>query len=161
MDFKFDSSRPEYSGIAGGSDAVTPGVDLFRPHPNLSDRVNHNIALAEIAGGVRLDRLPGGTQLEIETRNRFYTLEYRRDSSALLCGHPLFCPRPTLVEISGSTWGGSMIWAKYIGREMHLEFIHPDYGRIITSRIVEIRVLDEDHPPARRVKKTASQLEFN
>jgi hypothetical protein len=159
MDFELGTNRPGNSG--SGRDCATPRPDSFAPHPNFSDELNHNIALAEISGGVRLDTLAKGTLLEIETRNRFYTLEYRRDGKAFICGHPLFCPRPTLVVISGSTWGGSMLWAKYIGREMYLEFVHPVYGRITTSRISEIRLIDEDHPEARRLRKNLPQPEFN
>jgi len=44
------------------------------------------------------------------------------------------------VAIAGSTWGGTMLKQRYIGRGMHLEFCHPDYRTpIVTSRIQEIR----------------------
>jgi hypothetical protein len=43
------------------------------------------------------------------------------------------------VAIAGSTWGGSMLKQRYIGRGMHLEFCHPEYQTpIVTSRIEEI-----------------------
>ncbi len=58
---------------------------------------------------------------------------------ALISGHPKFCPHPTMVHIGGSSWGGSMLKIAYIGRGMHLEFVHPSYQTITTSRIVEIR----------------------
>jgi hypothetical protein len=44
------------------------------------------------------------------------------------------------VTIAGSTWGGSMLKMRFIGRGMHLEFHHPAYSTpIITSAIQEIR----------------------
>ncbi len=116
-------------------------TDFFVPHPNLSDQINRSICQSEIEGGVWLDHLPVGTLLEIETRNRFYTLEYRGDGQALISGHPKFCPEPVLVDIHGSTWGRSMIKIRFVGRGMHLEFSHPDYRMILTSPIVEIREL--------------------
>ena len=33
-----------------------PAPELFRPHPNLGDAVNHNFIASEVEGGVFLDR---------------------------------------------------------------------------------------------------------
>ncbi len=115
------------------------GADIFMPHPNLSDEVNRNIAQSEIEGGVLLDNLPEGEVLEVETQNRWYTIVNRGSGCALISGHPKFCPQPVPVRIAGSTWGGSMIKLRFIGRGMHLEFRHPTFHTIITSRVVEIR----------------------
>jgi len=122
-----------------GSEPVIT-TEVFLPHPNLSDEVNHNIVQSEIEGGVYLKDLPDETTLEIETQNRSYILVNRGQGQALISGHPEFCPEPVLVRIEGSNWGGSMLKACYVGRGMHLEFRHPEYQRpIITSRIMEIR----------------------
>ncbi len=115
---------------------------MFHPHQNLSDLVNGNIIRSEIEGGVYLKDLPEEATLEVVTRNRGYKLVVRRDGSALICGHPQFCPEPVLVRIAGSNWGGSMLKTAYLGRGMHLEFRHPNYvGPIVTSPIVDIRLL--------------------
>ena len=114
---------------------------LFNPHPNFSDVVNHNLVRSEIEGGVYIDTLPAGAVLEIETQNRSYTVINQGNGEALISGHPEFCPDPVLVRIEGSNWGGSMLKASFIGRGMHLEFRHPEYQTITTSRIVEIRPL--------------------
>lgn len=118
-----------------------PVPKLFAPHPNLCEEVNRNIIQSEIEGGVHLDNLFEGDVLEVETRHRWYTLVYRGQGQALISGHPKFCPRPVLVRIEGSTWGGSMLKTRFIGRGMHLEFRHPSYNTVVTSRIVEIRAL--------------------
>ena len=113
---------------------------MFSPHPNLSDEVNRNIVQSEIEGGVLLSALPPSTILEIHTQHHRYTAVLLGGSDALLSGHPEFCPQPVQVAIAGSTWGGTMLKQRYIGRGMHLEFCHPDYHTpIITSRIQEIR----------------------
>ncbi|HTM49633.1 MAG TPA: hypothetical protein VL285_13155 [Bryobacteraceae bacterium] len=113
---------------------------MFAPNPHLSDQINSAIIQSEIEGGVSLRDLPKGAVVEIETQNRVYTLVSCGEGDALLHGHPMFCPEPVLVTIHGSTWGGSMLKDRYIGRGMHLEFGHPDYeGPIVTSRIVDIR----------------------
>ncbi|MGH9660175.1 MAG: hypothetical protein ACRD96_16620 [Bryobacteraceae bacterium] len=115
-------------------------TQMFIPHPNLSDEVNRNIVQSEIEGGVYLHDLPTESTIEVETQNRSYRIVNRGQGLALISGHPEFCPRPVLVRIEGSNWGGSMLKTSFVGRGMHLEFRHPNYQRpIITSRIIDIR----------------------
>jgi len=111
----------------------------FSPSPYFGDSVNRNIIQSQIEGGVHLSRLAPGTILEVETQNRAYTIDYRGSGQALISGHPVFCPKPVLVNIHGSTWGGSMLKERFIGRGMRLEFQHPDYQPITTSVIVDVR----------------------
>jgi hypothetical protein len=119
------------------SDISAP--QLFRPHPNLADEVNCAICKSEVEGGVFLDALPPGTNLEVQTENRAYHLVAQGKGKALISGHPDFCPSPVLVGIHGSTWGGSMLKVGYLGRGMRMEFGHHPFGIITTSRIREIR----------------------
>jgi hypothetical protein len=113
---------------------------MFTPHPNLSDDVNRAIVQSEIEGGVFLHDLPPSTVLEIQTLNHRYTAVLLGGSDALISGHPEFCPIPVQVAIAGSSWGGSMLKLRYVGRGMHLEFLHPEYSTpIITSPIQAIR----------------------
>jgi hypothetical protein len=114
---------------------------LTAPHPGLSDQINRNIIQSEIEGGVYLNRLPHGAELEVETQNRRYTIVNRGDGSVFISGHPEFCPDPVIVHIHGSTWGGSMLKQRFIGRGMRLEFFHPHYRVITTSPIVEVRAV--------------------
>ena len=114
---------------------------MFAAHQNLSDQINANIIGSEIEGGVDLRNLPVECTLEVETRNRAYTLVMRPDCHALISGHPTFCPEPVLVQINGSNWGGSMIKTGYVGRGMRLEFRHPGFdGVVVTSTIRDIRL---------------------
>lgn len=113
---------------------------MFSPHANLSDHVNRNIVGSEIEGGVFLKDLPAATVLQIQTQHHCYTALLLSDRSALISGHPQYCPQPVPVKIAGSTWGGSMLKMRFIGRGMRLEFYHPDYRTpIVTSAIQEIR----------------------
>ena len=121
-----------------GRTAITQ-PNLFLPHRNLSDEVNGNIVQSEIEGGVYLDDLPAGASLEVETQNRSYRLVHCGHGEAMICGHPKFCPSPVRVKIHGSNWGGSMLKVRFIGRGMHLEFRHPEFRTIMTSRIVDVR----------------------
>ncbi len=113
--------------------------DLFVASRNFSDAVNHNIIASEIEGGVYLRDLSPGVVLSVQTRNRMYKVVFLGGGAALISGHPEFCPDPAEVRIVGSTWGGSMLKEKFVGRGMHLEFEHPMYRTIVTSRIVDIQ----------------------
>jgi len=113
------------------------------PNPHLSDAVNRAIIQSEIEGGVHLGDVSPGTVLEVRTRNRAYTLRYQGENQALISGHPVFCPEPVLVSIHGSTWGGSMLKERFIGRGMRLEFAHPKSIPIVTSVIVDVSELPE------------------
>ncbi|HLK46949.1 MAG TPA: hypothetical protein VKT49_02380 [Bryobacteraceae bacterium] len=112
---------------------------LFSPHPHWSDGVNRNIVQSEIEGGVYLRDLRPGAVLEIETMDWICTFVYCGDCEARVSGHPKFCPEPVQVYVAGSTWGGSMLKQFFIGRGMHLEFLHPLHQRILTSPVREIR----------------------
>jgi len=119
--------------------ATVPVPQPFMPHPNFSDEVNRNIVQSEIEGGVCLDDLSEGVKLEVETQHHGYTILIRGRGEQLIWGHPQYCPDPVAVRIAGSSWGGSMLKLRFIGRGMRLEFGHPTYRRIVTSRIVDIR----------------------
>ena len=119
---------------------LSTSPNLFRSHPNLSDEVNHNFAQSEIEGGVFLNDLPPATVLEIQTQHHCYQVVLLGENNALISGHPLYCPEPIRVAIAGSTWGGSMLKRRFVGRGMRLEFCHPEYKTpIVTSTVQEIR----------------------
>jgi len=127
-----DAAQPDDTGIH-------PALLDPLPHPNLSREINNNIVQSEIEGGVHLHRVPRGTVLKVRTRNHEYTLVHQGRGEALISGHPEFCPVPVAVRIAGSTWGGSMLKRRFIGRGMHLEFWDPSTRRpILTSRIIAI-----------------------
>jgi hypothetical protein len=64
---------------------------------------------SEIEGGVNLQNLRAGSALQIHTQHTSYNVLVLFGSLAFISGHPLYCPRPVLVTIRGSTWGGSML----------------------------------------------------
>jgi hypothetical protein len=113
---------------------------LFRCQANLSDEVNRKIVQSEIEGGVFLNDLLPATVLEIQTQHHNYQVVLLGDNDALISGHPQYCPEPIRVAIAGSTWGGSMLKRRFVGRGMHLEFRHPNFQTpIVTSTVQEIR----------------------
>lgn len=115
-----------------GDDTFSSG---FR---GLAGAVRRLIVRSEMDGGLQLGGLRDGSRVVVQTQNRSYELEVR-EGQVWICGHPVFCPRPVQVRVHGSSWGGSMLKVAYIGRGMHLEFEHPQYATVTTSKIVAIR----------------------
>ncbi|MCU1335963.1 MAG: hypothetical protein JWO19_1544 [Bryobacterales bacterium] len=122
---------------------MLPTTEPFRPHPNFDDAINRAICQSEIDGGVVLDELPIGAVLDVETANTLYRIENRGDGDVLISGHPDICPEPVLVSFHGSTWGTPMLKLRFIGREMSMEFSHPERGIVRTSRVREIKEQDQ------------------
>ena len=90
------------------------------------------VVQSEIEGGVFLGGLPPDTVLQIRTLHHFHTATLLGDGSILISGHPQYCPQPVQVTIAGSTWGGSMLKMRFIGRSVPLEVSsaciqHADY----------------------------------
>ena len=113
--------------------------ELFSGSSSFSPEVSRSIIRSEVEGGLDLNEVPVGAVILVETENRTYRIELRDGRTAYISGHPEFCPEPTCVIIRGSHWGGSMLKMGYVGRGMHLEFQHPEYKTISTSRIVDVR----------------------
>lgn len=111
----------------------------FRPHRNFDDAINRAICQSESEGGVGLDELPVGAVVDVETANHLYCIENRGDGEVLISGHPEICPAPVLVSFHGSTWGTPMLKLRFIGRDMSMEFRHPEQGVVRTSRVQDIR----------------------
>lgn len=118
---------------------MLPLSEPFSPHPNFDDAINRAICESEMQGGVALDELPVGAILDVETANNRYRIENRGEGEVLISGHPDICPAPVLVDFHGSTWGRAMLKVGFIGREMSMEFRHPERGIVRTSRVQEIR----------------------
>lgn len=106
----------------------------------LGELVQRRIVRSEIEGGLWLRALRDGDRVVVETLHHRYELEMR-GTETWISGHPRFCPGPVPVRVHGSSWGGSMLKRAYIGRGMQLEFEHPEFATVITSRICAIRTL--------------------
>jgi hypothetical protein len=112
---------------------------VFIPHPGFSAEVNRNIVQSEMEGGIHLDQLSEGAVLDVER-----SIIGTRSSAAPQAKHSSQVTPTTTLNlcryiIADSTWGGSMLKMRFIGRGMHIEFCHPIYHTITTSRVVDIR----------------------
>jgi hypothetical protein len=113
--------------------------NFFVPDPSLIEEIQPNFDQPEIEEGVYLESPTSHEMIEIKTKHTTYLIENFGKGQVLISGHPEYCPHPVLVDVFGSTWGGTMLKPGFIGRDMHLEFFHPRYGVVQTSRIREIR----------------------
>jgi len=99
-------TEPARAGRYNTTERMNP-VSTDFPHRHLDEAINGGMVRSEIEGGVCLDLLPDGAELEVETENHCYRLRVRGRGHALISGHPRLCPEPVLVKIHGSSWGGS------------------------------------------------------
>jgi len=117
---------------------MLPLTEPFQPHPNFDNAINRAICQSEMDGGVSMDELPVGAVLDVQTANTLYRVENRGDGEVLISGHPEICPTPVPVVFYGSTWGTPMLKVRFIGRDMKMEFFHPEKGIVRTSRVRDI-----------------------
>jgi len=81
---------------------------------------------------VDCSQLPPGSVLDIETRNRHYTIECLGGSAIRISGHPDYCPTPVPGELRGPSG--------IIERGHHLRFLLDDSRPVTTSRVMRVRV---------------------
>jgi hypothetical protein len=95
--------------------------------------------------GVSLDDLAVGAIIEVVTGHHTYRMENRGRGEVLISGHPVYCPEPVQVELYGSIGESHEIKMWFIGPGMRLEFRHPVFGVVQTSRVREIHQLTAAH----------------
>lgn len=105
-------------------------------HPQLIS----NIVQSEIEGGLRMDDVPIGGVIRMQTRSRLYIIRKVSETGYTIEGHPEYCATPTEACITGCTWGGSMIKENYIGIGMFLEYKVAGYPVLYSSPIEKVEV---------------------
>jgi hypothetical protein len=123
----------------GGEIHMVPNLNYREPTPSHVATIPGAAVQPEREEGVDLCDLPVGAVLEVETGHHTYRVENRGDGKVLIAGHPQYCPEPVLVDLHGSIGEGSMLKMWFIGRGMRMEFRHPQFGPVWTSRVREIR----------------------
>jgi len=89
--------------------------------------------------GVAVDELPVGAVLEVATGHSTYRVENRGEGKVLISGHPTYCPEPVLVDLHGSVGGASLLKIWFIEPGSKMEFQHPTFGVVRTSRVRSVR----------------------
>ena len=106
--------------------------------------LTHVAAAANEAEGLYLWEIAPGEALEVRTQNHLYRIRYLGFGAAEVAGHDKLCPEPMLVNILGSTWGGSALKTGFLGVGMRLELQRPGEPQVI--RTSPIQALTRKHP---------------
>lgn len=105
-------------------------------HPNLSQDINDAMAASERDGGIWMRDVEVGQTVLVQTKNTLYEFAKGDDHWTGLGGK--YMPRPRIINIHGSTFGGSMIRVGFIGVGMYLEFAKPDdEARSVTTSVIQ------------------------
>jgi hypothetical protein len=89
--------------------------------------------------GFAVDEMPVGAVLEVETGHSTYRVENRGEGKVLISGHPTYCPEPVVVDLHGSVGGGALLKIWFIEPGSKMEFQHPTFGVVRTSRVRSVR----------------------
>ena len=97
--------------------------------------------------GVDLRDLDPITTLRVQTENTVYEITVSRPPRSVVhVRGGRFFPDTTEASFGGSSFGGSCLKLAWFGIGLHMEF-HVAGGRIITSRVLSIAVLDTTSLP--------------
>ena len=128
------------------------GADASDPHVNI-DNIDDLIARArrcrtldrlavetDLGEGLAIESLEPGTTLTVQTLNSQYRLTVMDgDRGEVLVEGGRHVPEPTPAVLQGSSAGGNLLKAGWIGVDLHLEFrIGP--RRITTSRVRSVKI---------------------
>jgi len=88
------------------------------PNSSLADLIKEQYR----KGVIIVSKLAIGTKLEVKTTNAVYQIEVvdPKKQKLRIQGGSQFA-KVTDAELTGSTWGGSALWADRIGRDMYME----------------------------------------
>ena len=85
---------------------------------------------------IRVQSLPPGTRLQVQTDSRTYELELLGEGDVLISGHPRHCPQPVMAHLCDGYSKDPCIME---GTPM--KYFHPDRGVIRTSRVRKVTPL--------------------
>ena len=97
--------------------------------------------MASSYGGLDLEALPVGATLEAKTAHHSYLIENCGNGNIRISGHPVYCPKPVLVEYLGAFDGTPLFKMGSITPGMRMGFRHPGLGIIRTSKVQELKQL--------------------
>jgi hypothetical protein len=84
--------------------------------------------------------LPAGSRLDVETKNRHYSIECLGGKSIRISGHPDYCPTPVRGELQGAVSKDGFAELGLIGRGKNIRFLLDDRRPVTTSRVLRVRV---------------------
>ena len=98
-------------------------------------------------GGVDISQLEPLTRLYVQTQNTLYQLTWLDpwESKIMIQGGQVFA-QPTKASLCGSSFGGSFLKSKWIGRFMRME-VYAGGRNIVTSPVRSVKTEDSSNLP--------------
>jgi hypothetical protein len=97
-----------------------------------------------------VNNLGPNSSIDIETKNRRYTIECLGGNAIRISGHPEYCPEPVTAWLHGSVGQEGSIEFGIIGRGKRLVFLLDQPRRpVTTSKVlhVHVRQPEKSEPP--------------
>src|SRR5437899_11505818 len=91
---------------------------------------------AESPKGVDLNSLNPGSLIDMETKNRHYTIECLGGNTMRISGHPKFCPVPVLAELEGCVNRDGTLARGSIRPGSHVVFLVGEHVPVTTASVL-------------------------
>jgi len=96
-----------------------------------------------IDAGIFLSKTPLGAVIEAATANTVYRIVHVAPNTVEISGHPLYCPRPMRVSLTGTRWLDTTLADCYIAPSMRLQLVDRSGRSVLTSRIKSVQIVSE------------------
>jgi hypothetical protein len=93
--------------------------------------------------GIFLSKTPLGSVIEAATANSLYRIVHIAPNTVEISGHPVYCPIPMLVTLTGTRWLDTTLQDCYIAPSMRLQLVDHTGRSILTSRIKSVQIVTE------------------
>jgi hypothetical protein len=96
-----------------------------------------------IEAGIFLSQTPLGAVIEAATANSVYRIVHVAPNTVEISGHPVYCPVPMRVSLTGTRWLDTTLQDCYIAPSMRLQLVDRSGRSVLTSRIRSVQIVSE------------------
>lgn len=94
-----------------------------------------------VDSGLFLSKTPLGAVIEAATANSVYRMVHVAPNTVEISGHPLYCPLPMRVSLTGTRWLDTTLADCYIAPGMRLQLVDRSGRSVLTSRIKAVQIV--------------------
>ncbi len=94
-----------------------------------------------VDSGIFLSKTPIGAVIEAKTANSVYRIVHVAPNTVEISGHPVYCPIPMRVSLTGTRWLDTTLPDCYIAPGMRLQLIDRSGRSVLTSRIKSVQIV--------------------
>lgn len=125
------------NGLAG----VTLVSDQSQENSGALVPRNLEATQTSVDSGIFLSKTPLGAVIEAATANSVYRMVHVAPNTVEISGHPLYCPMPMRVSLTGTRWLDTTLPDSYIAPGMRLQLVDRSGRSILTSRIKSVQIV--------------------